>query len=778
MINTISKINLKRGISLMALIITIIVLLILISAAAISVTSAIDAANLIIFAEDLIKIQETVKNYYIENNIIPLVDNSIVMNSNELLAITRNQDILLEELTENNDLNSQFYTIDLSKLNITKTSYGNKKLGENDIFVVSYQSMNVYYPYGIDTKDTTYFSLTSKLSKLTKIDQNLGYTSRTLVSLFGGINVKQVVGWSNNMGVSIDVDMGSDELLYMSVSGDPNKLILTNIGKNIFGFNLLSSIVNDVETIKIPTLTIVEANYIETGTKPLADRYVDIIKYKGSEIIGNVRINLSNFSTNAPTIIDSIISSSLSLNTVKLSLGNSESGIKEVKYEYLTKYTNNGTIANYYSNVSDFDNTYMKNKGKNVKLQNDLTTAISVPKNVQSIKVAIIDKAGNISLYNQEIAPRLYIGYSLDSYTSEKLQLTARMFSASGIKSITFSKSTDGINFTNEQVHILNTITNGTTIKQSVPYTKITESYVYIKMVAVNYDSTIIETRIIRVDLIKILGVGLDIIAQENITFDGLPAAYNNPIIPEGFKAINDGSIWPTDWNSGLVIEDIVGNQFVWIPVDGTNVPYAKWCTTGIVFNHADISNDTLPIGVTSETDQILKYGGFYIARYEAGKESIDIIVSKKAGATWVNITYTDAKIKAESMYDTLLLKSGLITGTQWDTVIKWLQNSGKNVSVDSRTWGNYKDSKAPANISGFGSLRISGYSEFWKANNIYDLSGNTWEWTNEIYKKNRLTRGGSYNISGSKETSDYRNQESTTFKNNQTGFRCVIYLK
>jgi hypothetical protein len=778
MINKKKILNLKFGVSLLVLSLTIIVLLILITTTVFSIKSAIDTASLTMFAENLNKIQDAVEDYYIQNNIIPSVDNSIVMSSSDLLAIARLQDKLLEELTENNDLNSQFYAIDLVKLNITKTQYGNKKLGDNDIFVISYPSMNVYYPHGIDSKNETYFSLTSKISKVIKIDQNQAYTSRTSVSLSGGINVTQFVGWSNKMGVSIDVDMSSDELLYMSVSGDPNRLITTNMGKNAFSFNLLSSIVNNAETIKIPTLTIEEVNYIESGTKPLAERYVDIFKYKNSEIIGDVRIDLSNFSTNAPTIINSITSSTLSQNTVKISLGNSESGIKEVKYGYLTKYTNNGNIDKYYVNVSDFDNTYMLNKAKNVKLEKDLTSTISVPKNVQSIKIAIIDKAGNISLYNQEIAPRLYIGYSLDSFTSETLQITARMYSRNGIKSISFSKSTDGINFSNEQVYILNTTTNGTTTKQSLPYTKIAESSVYIKMVAVNYDNTIIETRIVRVDLVKIFGVGLDVIANANITFNGLPAAYNNPIVPEGFKAINDGAIWPTDWNKGLVIEDIEGNQFVWVPVDGTNVPYAKWCNTGILFNHVDISDDTLPIGVTSETEQILKYGGFYIARFEAGKENIDKIVSKKLVTVWKNINYTDAKINAESMYDTSLLKSGLVTGSQWDTVMKWLQNSGKDVSTDSRTWGNYSNSRAPANVTGFGSLKTSGYSEFWKANNIYDMAGNSWEWTNEIYKNNRLTRGGSYNVNGNNKSCDFRNQESKTFKNNQTVFRCVLYVK
>ena len=50
---------------------------------------------------------------------------------------------------------------------------------------------------------------------------------------------------------------------------------------------------------------------------------------------------------------------------------------------------------------------------------------------------------------------------------------------------------------------------------------------------------------------------------------------YRNPVIPKGFRSIEtelaswkldeDGN--PIGWDKGLVIEDDIGNQFVWIPV-------------------------------------------------------------------------------------------------------------------------------------------------------------------------------------------------------------------
>ncbi|MDD2376986.1 MAG: hypothetical protein PHD15_06215 [Clostridia bacterium] len=299
-------------------------------------------------------------------------------------------------------------------------------------------------------------------------------------------------------------------------------------------------------------------------------------------------------------------------------------------------------------------------------------------------------------------------------------------------------------------------------------------------------------------------GLGLDVIATDNITFNGEAAAYNNPIIPKGFKAINttDAS-WvnlSTDWNTGLVIEDTSGNQFVWVPVDGTNVPYAKWCTTNIAWNHADISDDTV-VGVTNEAAQVTKYGGFYIARYEAmfdfnggalrvaskpstNKTTTDWRATRTEaynGYLWNYINYTDAKSYAENMdthyaYDTSKVITTLVSGTQWDTVLKWIQNSGKSV-IDSRTWGNYSDSIFPANVAGFASLQISGFSENWKANNIYNIAGNTLKWTSEIYSSSRVFRGGSFFHSGSSGPAAYRSYDPVTNVRNNLAFRPSLYI-
>ncbi|MDD2376225.1 MAG: hypothetical protein PHD15_03190 [Clostridia bacterium] len=271
-----------------------------------------------------------------------------------------------------------------------------------------------------------------------------------------------------------------------------------------------------------------------------------------------------------------------------------------------------------------------------------------------------------------------------------------------------------------------------------------------------------------------VIELGVNVIATENATVNGQAATYSNPIIPTGFKAINDGAIWPTDWNEGLVIEDTSGNQFVWVPVNETDVTYTKWCTTNIPYTNAP--DDELPDEVTSELSQITTYGGFYIGRYEAGNSS-NVLVSKKNMAVWNYINYTNSKEKAELMYNTAEMKSGILTGTQWDTAMKWIQNSGISV-INSTTWGNHSNSVNPANVAGYGGLQITGYSEYWKVNNIYDLAGNAWEWSNEKYSTyDYIIRGGVYGSSGSAGPVACRGNNSSTFTHESVSFRVVLYI-
>lgn len=274
-------------------------------------------------------------------------------------------------------------------------------------------------------------------------------------------------------------------------------------------------------------------------------------------------------------------------------------------------------------------------------------------------------------------------------------------------------------------------------------------------------------------------------VTGSNRTLTGGAPTYKNPIIPVGFKAVNDGASWEvsgeeiTGWNDGLVIEDADENQFVWVPVDGTNVPYAKWCYYGGGYGgptYEDVTGDDVVSGVT-ENDQITKYEGFWIGRYEAGRSNVDTattttndvssgvdLLIQKGAQPWNFISYTNAKTVAEGYVNNTNVKSGLLTGTQWDVAMKWIENAGYDVTTDSTEWGNYYNNTAVAGNGRYSTSRSTkqvwqtgefsktgsstlysgtGLYEDSKAKNIYDLAGNVWEWTAEQYSSYFVVRGG-----------------------------------
>lgn len=158
--------------------------------------------------------------------------------------------------------------------------------------------------------------------------------------------------------------------------------------------------------------------------------------------------------------------------------------------------------------------------------------------------------------------------------------------------------------------------------------------------------------------------------------------------------------------------------------------------------------------------ESVEKYGGFYIGRYETGNISQEIPVVRKgntniSSVTWYNMYKRCKNLKGENQS----VETGMIWGNEWDRTLMWLIESGnktkEEICKDSISWGNYKNATFEYENSSGGTstknensdTRIpTGSTERNKANNIYDLAGNVYDWTMEACSTNlRVFRGGCY---------------------------------
>lgn len=234
------------------------------------------------------------------------------------------------------------------------------------------------------------------------------------------------------------------------------------------------------------------------------------------------------------------------------------------------------------------------------------------------------------------------------------------------------------------------------------------------------------------------------------------------------------------DSKTGAVIEDKNGNQFVWVPINETNLYQRQ-----IFVNNGDeiTAEDIEKLNINDINsynqefnDSILNYEGFYIARFEAGKEAeTEKIVSKAGVLPWTQIVWQKARDLSIGMYgENDYFQTDLVNSYAWDSTCNWIRNTGSNID-DSTSYGNYQNSS-----DGLNRVIETGSNERWKINNIYDMAGNAWEYTTEEYgehEKYHIGRGGGYWNYGNLYPISTRGTSEDS-SDLSIGFRVVMYLK
>ena len=208
--------------------------------------------------------------------------------------------------------------------------------------------------------------------------------------------------------------------------------------------------------------------------------------------------------------------------------------------------------------------------------------------------------------------------------------------------------------------------------------------------------------------------------------------------------------------NTGLVVIGPDGSEFVWIPTTVTELAVRDFGSYfsggGSISGYYDETDLQEYQAMTASTE---RYGGFYIGRFEASKGDNGLPASRRVteseqGQIWVRFSPQDTTTACQNLYaDNDTVQGFFPWGINWDTTLQWLVDSGNklisDIKADSTSWGNYSNDSFSDGARG----NYTGAWEEAKANNIYDLAGNNWEWTQERCGSNYVMRGGGYNLMG-----------------------------
>ena len=799
----------KNGITLIILVLTIILALILVTATTLAVGNSIDNARLAAFANDLKEVQDAVKIYYMENDFFPTpADSTDALSQKAIFEIVSNKVIFKQDLSVNNDYNENenlgsFYKIDLKILGVEQTVRGTQEDRQpDDIYVVSYPSMNVYYLAGVKAKNNTYYSLSTRLTDVVKVvNEPPQYTNTEEQSAYGVTVKKLKKAWTNTLNMSIEAQMDSDEGLYIKLQGGSENKIDTVAGQNIFLLDNFNEIYSQNSNSYLNT-NISDEDIKNFNSSVQDNKYLEIIKKNEDtgETIGTIKVNLSNYETTIPVkATDSVIESGEEYNTVTFKVHDDVSGVREVRYEYLKKYDERtGLPVLYYNGVETFDPSYIKTRGKKAELYEDGTVKIQIPKEIEGIEIRVFDRAGNVSeKILQSNARNIWIGIEKVNISGEGIFSTAtfriNLKSSHDLTEVIVSLSANGKDYTS--INLSNV--SGREISQEVNFFNVPiEDVAYVKVIARNSNGDV-ETRLKKFDMTS--SDDSEYAIPGEVVNENKPYKDSNgdtATIPKGFEVSEVTSEQTID--TGLVVIAPDGSEFVWVPVPenelnlfaeqdgtydeegnpnmrgklweftkdgpntGTEIPYSSdgYREPDVVtdydndINNLNTINTILGISLKNATDlknlmqkeyneiynSVKEYHGFYIGRYETGDLSKDKVVSKKGNEdigdqTWYTM-YAKEKKYATQLTGTKI-KSNMIYGSQWDATMRWFAKSEDNnvstypVNAQNGVNANYSGNRRPT-----GSLS--------SVNNIFDMAGNTDDWTAEA-SSHRVTRGDDF---------------------------------
>ena len=269
--------------------------------------------------------------------------------------------------------------------------------------------------------------------------------------------------------------------------------------------------------------------------------------------------------------------------------------------------------------------------------------------------------------------------------------------------------------------------------------------------------------------------------------------------------------------NKAVVGTDLLGNQYVWIPctTDSTSskLQYARteWgveedgddnsraikdeltlTDASVTYSDADTANGInadvskeIVAQIKAEKTSVAKYGGYYIGRYEVGKNG-DTAVVKYNQTPYASITWSTAYGLAKKIITNSEATSYLCSSYAWDTAVNFIQNNStaKNYATSIEGFNGNWNPQAVKDPSG-NVIKPAGTSQQLNTGlttqfcNIFDMGGNEAEFTTELNPGTSETvvlRGGGYNYDVG--PAGYRWDDGSGGASINYGFRATLFLK
>lgn len=269
--------------------------------------------------------------------------------------------------------------------------------------------------------------------------------------------------------------------------------------------------------------------------------------------------------------------------------------------------------------------------------------------------------------------------------------------------------------------------------------------------------------------------------------------------------------------NQKVVGTDLLGNQYVWIPCttdsSSSDLQYARteWgvevdgadnsraikdeltlTDSSVTYSDADTANGInadvskeIVAQIKAEKASVAQYGGYYIGRYEVGKNG-DTTVVKYGQTPYAEITWSTAYGLAKKIITNSEVNSYLCSSYAWDTAVNFIQNNStaKNYATSiegfNGNWNPQEVKDPSGNV-----IKPAGTSQQLNTGlttqfcNIFDMGGNEVEFTTELNPGTSETvvlRGGDYNYGI--VPAGYRSDINSGYAGIYSGFRATLFLK